>query len=115
MDLQTLLGMYGGVQGQSELDRLGNIAQSTGDVSEQAGTLKGPGGPFDDQIQAVIKGPNGEQEPAELSPEEFVVNVPTVADLGLGDTDVGGMLLDILQENPDARAEVRGVLAKYLK
>lgn len=111
LDLDTLLGMFG--QDVAVSDQL---RTSKGDVSEMTNTLSGPGGPFDDMIPAVITDPEtGEViEPAALSPGEYVLDVPTVLDLGEGDEAMGSNLLKLLQENPDARSAVRETLKKFI-
>ena len=85
------------------------------DVSQMSTALKGPGGPKDDLIPAMIEPENagGEPTPARLSPGEFVLSQPVVAALGGGNEDMGAGLLDILQTNKDALAEVQAILAKY--
>lgn len=86
--------------------------QSSGDVSETGKALEGPGGPYDDEILAVVE-QDGVQEPARLSPGEFVFKQPATVYLGEGDEKMGAAYLDILQNNPDALDEVREVLKKY--
>lgn len=108
--MQTLLGLFGQDVAQADAMR-----QSTGDVSQQGEVLRGPGGPFDDEILATIGHPDGTQEQAALSPGEYVLDVPTVADLGMGDIELGGAMLKTLQENPDARAAVRDTLAQFIQ
>lgn len=85
------------------------------DVSQMSTALKGPGGPKDDLIPAVIEPEDagGAPTPARLSPGEFVLSQPVVAALGGGNEDLGAGLLDILQTNQDALTEVQAILAKY--
>jgi len=52
--------------------------------------MKGPGGPTDDAIPAMIDG----VQPAALSDGEFVVNADAVQQLGDGSTDAGAATLE---------------------
>jgi hypothetical protein len=52
--------------------------------------------------------------PARLSPGEFVIKADAVNFLGDGDEELGGFLLETLQNNPEALNEVKSVLSKYI-
>jgi len=105
---EEVLAMFG-----DEIPQMDATRQSRGNVSQQGQALEGPGGPFDDLIEAQINNPDGTAAPAKLSPGEFVLRQPAVALLGDGDPDMGASLLDIMQNNPDALLEVKSVSAKY--
>lgn len=105
---EEVLAMFG-----DEMPQIDAMRQSSGNVAAQGKALEGPGGPFDDLIEAEIVGPDGSAAPAKLSPGEFVLRQPAVALLGDGDPAIGASLLDIMQNNPDALTEVKSVLAKY--
>jgi hypothetical protein len=109
MDIETLLGIFGDDLAQSDM-----LRQSTGDVSELGGVLEGPGGPYDDLIEAEIMDEEGNRLPARLSPGEFVIKADAVNFLGDGDEELGGFLLETLQNNPEALNEVKSVLSKYI-
>jgi hypothetical protein len=110
MDMSALTALFG-----DDIQQADAVRTSKGDVSEMEGALKGPGGPFDDMIPAVIQDEaTGEQQPAALSPGEFVLSQPIVQFLGDGDEDMGAGLLGIMQNNGEALNEVKSVLKKYL-
>lgn len=110
-NLDAITALFGDEMLKSDMTR-----QSKGDVSETGAALEGPGGPFDDQILAMIDDPaTGVQESARLSPGEFVFKQPAVVYLGDGDEALGASYLDILQNTPEALDEVKNVLNKYLK
>lgn len=98
-----------------DIMRSDSLRQSSGDVSETGEALEGPGGPFDDEILALIEDEQGNQEPARLSPGEFVFKQPATAYLGDGDPELGAMYLDLLQNTPEALDEVKSILGKYVK
>lgn len=108
MDPAILTSLFG-----NQMARGQQLETSKGDVSQMSTALKGPGGPFDDMIPAVINNSDGSKQAAALSPGEFVLSNPIVSFLGDGDVDMGAGLLDIMQKNPDALAEVKDVLRKY--
>ena len=108
MDFDTILNMFGNEAMAGDAMR-----QSKKDVSETGKALEGPGGPFDDMIPAKIQHESGEEEPAALSPGEFVIRQPAVALLGDGDESLGAAMLNLLQNDEGALNEVRSILKKY--
>ena len=109
MDPNQLIALFGQDMAASD-----GLRQSKGDVSETGQALEGPGGPYDDEILAVVDGEQGAIEPARLSPGEFVVKQPAMVYLGEGDESLGASYMDILQSTPEALDEVREVLKKYV-
>jgi hypothetical protein len=107
-DAQTISALFGDDIMQADAARV-----STGNVSETAAALEGPGGPFDDMIPAKIENPDGSEAVAALSPGEFVLSQPIVEFLGDGDVEFGASLLGIMQNNGDALNEIKSVLKKY--
>jgi hypothetical protein len=63
--------------------------------------LKGPGSGISDDIPATI-GHDGKQ-PARLATGEFVVPARIVSELGSGDTDAGGKVLQQMVDRVQAR------------
>lgn len=110
MDPNMIQALFG-----QDMARSDAMRQSSGDVSETGEALEGPGGPFDDEIIAMVGDDVGNQEPARLSPGEFVFKQPATVYLGDGDENLGAAYLDILQNTPEALDEVRDVLKKYVK
>ena len=69
---------------------------------QQGRMIDGPGGPRDDMVPAMIDH-GSHQQPARLSPGEYVVNAPTVAALGDGDPMQGAAQLDQMSRNAQSR------------
>ena len=85
---------------------LNNHLAEGGPVGYAAGgrVVRGPGGPKDDAIPAVVVDQAGAHHPARLSDGEFVFPVEAVVGIGEGDPAVGAQRLQELADRLSRRA-----------
>lgn len=100
--LASILEIFGGAPREEKTSAV--------DVSAMSEPLRGPGGGIDDLIPAVVVDESGEEQPAALSPGEFVWDAMSVAKFGDGDNEFGAAMLDVLRKDEGLMEEVKSLI-----
>lgn len=96
--LKAFVAQFGDAALKSLNDNVGEGLSMKSAGSGKGRQIKGPGGPKDDAVPAVIVEEGSVVSPAKLSNGEFVFSVDAVKGIGEGDIEVGAQRLQELSE-----------------